>query len=198
MSVDENRPPYVVFEMRGVEDRAATIANGYHTEKEVAFAVITRPGSRDTLEKEAEVWLKEIREKSRKGESGVPMTWSIAFDAAYKQWLAGETATVKGLPIKGWTAIGAGAQKTLLAAGIVSVEDLADISDSELQAIGTGAMSFKMKAKAYLAAANGPGKQAEAMIALTLQVTELVELTKAQAKEIDSLRKQLPEPAKAF
>ena len=35
MDLQEERPPYVTFEMRAVEDRAATIKNGYYTTKDV-------------------------------------------------------------------------------------------------------------------------------------------------------------------
>jgi hypothetical protein len=192
----EERPPYVAWEMRSVEDRDASIKAGHEVHKEVAFAVITRPGSRDTLDKEALVWLKELKQKAKDG--NVPMTWPMAFQQSFDEWLKGETGAVNGTPIKGWTAIGAAAQKTLLAAGIQTVEDLANLPDGDLQNLGTGAIGFKLKARAYLEAATGPGKLAEQMTALQVQMASLVELTKKQASEIDRLRAFEPKPEKAF
>jgi len=195
LSANDSRPPYVQFEMRDIEDRDASIAAGHYVGKSVAYAIITRPGDRDSLEKPAEDWLKELKEKGRQGQ--IPPTWFPAFTESYKSWLSGETAEVQGTPIKGWTMLGAAAQKTLLAAGIQSVEDLAEMPDGDLERVGTGAMSFKMKAKAYLEAANGPGKQAEKMAALQTQMAELITLTKNQAVEIQNLRAQIPQTAEA-
>ena len=194
MAIDENRPPYVIFEERGIEDREATIKNGHYTEKSVDIAIITRPGSRDTLEKEAKTWLLELKEKGRKGE--IPPNWFEAFDASYKSWKLGEEAPISGTAIKGWSALGSAAQKTLIAAGIRTVEDLAEIPDSELQNIGTGALSFKQKAVAWLKAANGVGKVVEQNAAMMVQVQELIDLTKKQAQEIEALRRQVPQPEK--
>jgi hypothetical protein len=194
-TVDNNRPPYVTWETRPVEDRNASIASGHYVSKDVEYAIITRPGSRDTLDKEALVWLGEIREKCRKGD--LPPSWYEGFKASYDMWKTGETAPVTGTPIKGWPPLSPAAQKDLIAAGIRTVEDLAEFSDSELSVIGTGAMSFKQKAQAWLKAANDTGKVAEQLAVLTGQVTELTSLVKTLTEENKSLRAQLPKPALA-
>lgn len=186
MPVDDNRPPYVTFEEREIEDRPASIAAGHYVAKPFDVAIITRPGNRDTVEKEASVFLKEMRERSRL--SQIPPTWYDAFEAAYKNWKNGETGTVDGTPIKGWPAIGAAQQKTLLAAGIMSVEDLAALPDGAMDQIGMGAIGLKAKAKAWLEASNNTGKVAEEINALRVQVEQLVSLTQQQAQEINKLR----------
>lgn len=185
-----DRPPYVIWEMRPVEDRNASITAGHSVEKDVAFAIITRPGSRDTLEKEALVWLAELK-KNRE----LPGNWYPAFQQSFEQWVKGETADVIGTPIKGWGALGTGAQRTLIAAGITSVEDLAAMPDQDLQNVGTGAISFKQKAKAFLEAANGPGKMAERQIAMQKQLDDLATLTREQAKVIDGYKAKEKEKA---
>lgn len=187
-----DRPPYVIWEMRGKEDRAASIAAGHLVEVDVAYAIITRPGSRDTLEKEAEVWLEELRKSNM-----VPVTWYPAFKTSYENWKKGETGVVNGTPIKGWPAIGTAAQKTLLAAGIQSVEDLAAVPDQDLQNVGTGAIGYKQKAKAWLEAANGPGKMAEKQTAMQAQIDQLADLVKKQAEELEKYRKADPAAKKA-
>lgn len=187
MPIDENRPPYVVFERRPVEDRNASIAAGHYVSKDVDVAIITRPGSRDTLEKDAKTWLAEIAEKARKNEGGVPPTWPIAFNAAYKAFLEGEELPVSGTPIKGWPVLSPSAQKDIIAAGIRTVEDLADIPESSLPTIGTGGIAFKQKAKAWLEAAKGPGKVTEQLNAQAQQIAELTVLTKKLIEENKAL-----------
>lgn len=189
-TVDETRPPYVSWEYRPVEDRNASIAAGHYVSKDVAFATITRPGSRDTLDKEALVWLAEIREKGRKKE--IPATWFPAFEASFKSWQTGEEAPVTGTPIKGWPILSPAAQKDLISSGIRTVEDLASMADGELGVIGTGAVSYKAKAKAWLTAAEGSGKTSEQIATLTQQVSDLTALTTKLIEENKALRADLP------
>lgn len=192
-----DRPPFVTFEFRAVEDRDASIKAGHYVGKDVAYAIITRPGSRDTLDKEAEVWLNDLQKRG-----DIPMTWYPAFRQRYEEWKKGEIGEVIGTPIKGWAVLGVAAQKTLIAAGIMSVEDLANVPDQDLNNVGTGAIGFKMKARAFLEAAQGPGKLTERIVQTERQIVDLVDLTKNQAEEIQRLRALVPaeqpkEPAKA-
>jgi hypothetical protein len=183
-SANDERAPYVIWEMRPVEDRNASEAAGHTVEKDVAFCIVTRPGSRDTFEQVAEVWLEKLRKERQ--------TWYTLFKNSYDLWKKGETGEIQGTPIKGWPVLGTGAQRTLIAAGIFSVEDLANMADQDLQNIGTGALAFKQKAKAWLDAANGPGKMAEKSAAQDAEIKALKELAATQAKAIDELKALVP------
>lgn len=189
MSLDTTRPPYVQFETREVEDRDASIKAGHYVSKDVHIAVIMRPGSRDSVEKDAQVWLAELRAKARDGQ--VPQVWYDGFSDAYKRWQAGEEGAVKGTPIKTWPVLSPSARKDLLQAGVQTVEDLAQLPDGELGSIGTGAMLYKQKALAWLASANDHGKVTEQMVALAGQVKELTDLVRKQADENNELRAKL-------
>ena len=151
--VDNERPPYVMFERRAVEDRSASIAAGHYVAKDVDFAVITRPGSRDSRDKNAIEWLAELREKAR--QNLVPQTWYRGFQESYDAWKNGQTLPEKGTPIKGWQLLGPAAQETVIAAGFRTVEDLANADESSLQKIGTGAISIRLKAQGWLEAVKG-------------------------------------------
>jgi hypothetical protein len=188
---DNERPPYVAWEYRPVEDRAASIEKGHYATKDVAFAVITRPGSRDSLDKEAETWLAELSMRARKNE--FRSDWLQALQQSYQFWKTGEEAPVSGTPIRGWQVLSPSAQKELIGLGIRTVEDLAALPDSELNPIGTGAVSYKQKARAWLDAASGNGKIAEQMADLSQKLTALTELTRKQAEEIDRLRAMVPQ-----
>jgi len=192
MSMDTTRPPYVQFEVREIEDRNASIEKGHYVAKDVDMAIIMRPGNRDSVEKEALVWLNEIREKARAGQ--VPQVWYDGFSDAYKRWKAGEEGSVKGTPIKTWPVLSPAARKDLLLAGVQTVEDLAQLPDGELGAIGTGAMLFKQKAQAWLATANDHGKVTEQMVSLTQQVQELTALVRKQAEENAELKAKTANP----
>lgn len=194
-TVDNSRPPYVVFERRSVENRAASQAAGHYVGRDVDMAIITRPGSRDNLEQEAETWIAGLRKKAQDGQ--VPMDWHRGFSEAYKAWKDGEALPDSGTPIKGWPVLGPAAQQELISMGIRTVEDLAALPDPELRNIGIGAISYKQKATAWLEAAAGPGKVAEQLAAQALQIAELVTLTRNQAQEITALRAKLPEPEPA-
>ena len=174
MPVDNERPPYVSFERRPVEDRNASIEAGRYIARDVDFVIITRAGSRDTVEKDAKAWLQEIEEKSRKGR--VPPEWAKHFNSAYEFWLKGESAPESGTPIKGWGVISPAMQDTLLKSGIRTVEDLAMSGQAELQTVGMGALSLKQKAQTWLDLAKDRGTVTEEMLALQTKVADLTEL----------------------
>lgn len=189
-AVDNERPAYVEFEEREFEDRAMTIANGAYTTKMVPVAIITRPGSRDSLEKVAEEWLKEMKEKSRQGM--IPPTWYPAYQAKYSEWKSGvSTEGIDGTPIATWPLCGKALAKAFINAGIRSVEDLAQVADQDLQNVGTGALGMKQKAKFWLEQASGPGKTTERIASLENKLTELVDLVRQQADTIKAKDAQI-------
>lgn len=193
--VDNERPPYVAFERRAVEDRQASIAAGHYVAKDVDFAVITRPGSRDSRDVEAQPWINELREKARK--NLVPQSWAQGFAESYKAWKEGQTLPEQGTPIKGWQLIGPAAQETIIAAGFRTVEDLAQADESSLVKIGTGAMSLRLKAQGWLEAAEKNGKSVERINELAQKLADLTALTEKLLNENKALRAQIPQPATA-
>ncbi len=193
--VDNERPPYVVFEQRVVEDRAASLANGRYTTKDVDFVVVTRPGSRDSIEKEAAVWLAELGEKARQGNA--PVSWHTAFEAAYAAWKKGNALPVNGTPIKGWPVLSPAAQENLIRAGFLTLEDLAATADNQLTTIGTGALSYKMKAIAWLDEAKAKGTSVEKIADLTQKVSDLTTLVQTLVDENKKLKALIPAPAAA-
>lgn len=191
--VDNERPPYLTFERRAVEDRNASNAAGHYVSRDVDFVVLTRPGSRDTVEKEVDGWLKDCAAHVKN--QRMPGTWLTAFRDAYASWKAGEEIPEKGTPVKGWPVLSPSAQKDLVAAGIRTVEDLAEIPDQDLQGICIGAAQFKAKAKAWLLAAKDTGKLAEQLTSMQQTLESLRLLTETQAAEIQRLNSLLPKEA---
>jgi hypothetical protein len=186
--VDNTRPPYVAFERRPVEDRTASQVKGHYASKDVDFAIITRPGSRDTLEEEVVVWLEKLRQRAKAQQ--IPANWYEGFSAAYKAWKEGEEIPTEGTPIKGWPVLSPAAQKELAHVGIRTVEDLAQMPENELSVLGTGALSMKQKAVAWLQAAEGSGKIAEQLSAMAVKINDLTTLVQNQAAELDKYRRE--------
>jgi hypothetical protein len=78
------RPPYVTFEVRSVEDRAASMTAGHFVGKDVNYAIVTPSGSKDRIEKIAEEWLDGMAEGVR--QERIPGEWLEAYTRKYKIW----------------------------------------------------------------------------------------------------------------
>ena len=197
MSVDNERPPYVVFEVRSVEDRNASIEAGHYVAKDVNFAIVTRPGSRDSIEIEAEPWLASLKQKGSGPNPVIPPSWYKGFASAYEEWKKGNVVPANGTPIKGWGVLSPSLQETLIRGGFLTVEDLAIAGDSELANIGTGGISLKLKAQAWLEAAQNAGKSAERITELATKVADLTALVEKLIEENKSLKAASPKFATA-
>lgn len=168
-TVDNERPPYVMFEKKLVEDRAESVKQGHYVSKEIDWVKVTRPGSRDTYEAVAQDYVASLKQKAR--QQLIPFAWAQQIEAIYTEWQKGNTLPPSGTPIKGWPVIGPAAQDNLIRNGIMTVEDLAAIPDNELTKVGTGAVTFKQKAVAWLDAAN-QGKTTEELATLRARCAE--------------------------
>lgn len=185
-TVDNERPPYVVFETRAVEDRAASIAQGHYVAKDVIFATVTRPGSRDSSEFFAEDWLKRMQAQAQAGI--IPPTWADGFLARFEAFKRNEALPEEGTPIKGWQLLTPAAQQTILQAGFRTVEELAGAGEAEVQRIGTGAIHFREKARAWLEEGKSKGVSAEKIADLSQKVTDLTETVQRLLDENKELR----------
>jgi hypothetical protein len=194
-TVDNERPPYVAFERRAVEDRTASQAAGHYVSRDVDFAVVTRPGARDTVEKPVADLIAGWQQYARAG--SIPLAWVEGLKTGYRAWKEGEDIPENGTPIKGWPVLSPAAQKDLIHAGVRTVEDLANLPDQDIAQICMGGVTFKLKAKAWLEAAKDTGKLVEQMTNLSVSLESLKLLTETQAAEIARLRALLPpEPKK--
>jgi hypothetical protein len=193
MQNGNDRPPYIRFERRAREDREASIKAGIYKSKDVDFAILMRPGSRDTIEREVKDWLADWRQKSTQGL--IPIPWVADAEKGYEYWLKGEEIPLTGTAIKGWPVLSPAAQENIIKAGFRTVEDLAACPDGSLPLIGIGAVTYKQKAQAWLAAGEDKGKLAEANAALQLQVNTMAAQMKEMADALLSLKAQLPKKA---
>lgn len=178
----EARPPYVQFEVRAVEDRTQTIAEGRYASKDVIFAIVTPAGSRDRLEKEADSWLHDLRDAVQ--QDRFPAAWYDSYEKKLAIFKETQQTPEDGTPIMSWPALSPAQVKTVLGANVRTVEDLAVANEETLMRIGMGARALKEKAKAWLEAAEGPGKVAE-------ELAEMREKLEAVLARNSSLEEQV-------
>ena len=149
----EERPAYVRFERRPMEDKAASIREGRYVAKDVDFALVTPPYSKDCVEYKVEQWLINMERNVRDGR--IPEKWADQWKASYNSWKNGQEMPLSGTPIKGWGVLSPAQQQTLIAMNCLTVEDLAGINDEGLRRIGMGAIELRDKAKNWLALHSG-------------------------------------------
>lgn len=176
------RPVYVEFETRSVEDRNATIQEGHYVGRDVDFAIITTSGT-NTVEKEAEVWLKS-KETLRD-------PFARHYRETYLAFQEGQEAPIEGTSIKDWAALSPSQVKMLLSVGVRAVEDLATAPEPVLRKMGMGAHALQTKAQVWLQSANDHGKVAEQVADLTAKVSDLASTVEEKDRQIAALMARL-------
>lgn len=184
----EQRPPYIRFEQRAVEDRDKTQETGIYSYKDVEMVLVTPHGSKDVHEDLAENWLAKQAELARKGR--IPQAHYDYFRRTYDNWREGLEEPLEGTPIKGWPAISPAQQEQVYQANLRTVEDLAQAPEQALHAIGMGARALKQKAQAWLESSD-TGRAANRIQDLENKLADAEERNQKQAQMIDELSSRL-------
>ena len=190
----EERPAYVRFERRPMEDKKASIDAGRYVAKDVDFALVTPPYSKDCVEYKVEQWLINMDRNVRDGR--IPERWADQWKASYQSWKNGQEMPLHGTPIKGWGVVSPAQQQTLIAMNCLTVEDLAGINDEGLRRIGMGAVELRDKAKNWLASMKDHGAvtvQLAAMEQENRNLAATVETLKAQVEALKGMIPKQPE-----
>lgn len=183
------RPPYVVFEVRAVEDRDASIAAGSYVAKDVDFAIVTPQGSKDRIERVATEWLDNLAQQAR--EKRIPDQWVSAFRGVYKDWKEGNEIAVVGTDIRSWPVASPAQIKMLQSLHVRTVEDLASCNEETINRIGMGGRALKSRAEEWLKSASSVGKHSEALTALKAENENLRVRNETLESQIGDLAKRL-------
>lgn len=189
------RPPFVEFEVRAEEDRAATVEEGHYVAKDVHYALITPMGSKDRIERKVSEWLTMLEEQVAEGR--FEATWLDQYKGAYAAWQKGQDLPETGTPIRTWPALSPSQVKSILSAHIRTVEDLAVANEETLHRIGMGARALKERAIQWLGAAQSTGKAAEQIAALQVANNDLVARNEALQAQLAALAQQVEALASA-
>lgn len=152
----EERPPYIQFERKAIEDKKETLRTGHYVAKNVDYVYVTMPGGRDVYGSRVDSWLAKQEGYARKNR--IKPEWLDLYKDAYSRWKSGEEIPENGTPIKGWSALSPAQTETIIRAGIRTVEDLAVVNDEGLRRLGMGGRDLANKAKSWLSTASDTGK----------------------------------------
>lgn len=182
------RPPYVEFEERSEEDRSATIAAGRLVFREVDYAIVRQVGSKDSVEKVASEWLRDLEQLAARG--AFPQEWSTAFRQKYEAWKQGRAAPVNGFPLREWPRISRAKAENYATLGLFTVEDIAAMNEPTMQKVGMGARADKDAAQAFLETRSGE-VNAEALAALRAESADKDERIAALESQLAEIQTEL-------
>mgnify|MGYP001276829933 CR=1 FL=1 len=185
-TISENRPPYVTFELRAVEDREASIREGHYIAHDVAYAIITPQGSKDRIERVAEEWFVMLERQAQ--DNRFPREWARAYKAAFEEWKAGNEPAVNGTDVKNWPVLSPSQLRACLELRLRTVEDVAAMNEESILRLGMGGRTLKAKAKDWLEAAASTGKQAENLSALRTAHDDLLLRNKSLEQQVKELQ----------
>lgn len=144
----DQRPPFVRFEDRSVEDRDATIAQGRLMMKNETWALIHAIGSRDVVERQVEEWFGALRAQVQRKQ--YPAEWLAAFERKYSEHKSGQEPSVDGTHVREWASIDRATAQNLISASILTVEDVAAMNEEAMKRVGMNARTLKQKAQDWL------------------------------------------------
>lgn len=183
------RPPFVQFEIRAAEDRAASIAEGRYIAKDVIYAIITPAGSKDRIERVADEWFRHLAEQV--AQDRFDRTWYAHYKQAFADWKEGREPPVSGTDIRQWPVVSPAQLKLLMDLKVRSVEDLAAANEETIMRLGMGGRALKDKAVNWLASAKSIGQASEALSALQVANQALTERNAALEAKIQQFEARL-------
>lgn len=191
VSIQQERPPFVRFDFQeyGI-DREASEKAGRPIPRTIPFAFITPHGSKDVVEKPAEEWLAQIREKAIQGMYNPE--WSQRFALQFEEWKKGNELPREGSPTKTWIAINREQQNRLLALGLTTVEDVAAVPDSNLGTIGMDGRYLRDLAKTWLQESKDKGVNVRELAELKAENATQKEIIDRLTERVAALESTLP------
>ncbi len=155
LATREERPPYVRFERRPVQNKPRSDAEGRWVGEDKDFVLITPSYTKDVIVREVAGWFEKLEGDFRNGR--IPNTWVPHYRRAYEAWKNGQELPLDGMPIRGWSVISPAQQEALVSMNIRTVEDLAQVTEDGIRRIGMGGVKMKNLAIAALKAAREHG-----------------------------------------
>lgn len=170
------RPPYVEFKVIAKDDPVRSHEVGYRVTKDVEYAFITQPGSKDIYEYEAQDWLNSIKHKAIDGK--YPQDWSDAFHKKYEAWKEGREAPLNGTSVKEWPVLSPAQAENLISIRVLTIEDVAAMTEEAMSRFGMGSRGLRDKAREWLKGREVSEQAMNENIELKKRVQELEDLVK--------------------
>lgn len=191
MQIAQPRPPFVEFKQVPVFDKKRSDELGYRVTKDVDRAYVMQPGSRDVLEINAEDWLAQIRQKQIDGaHDAFPLEWVQGFKQKFDLWKQGLESPVNGTHVREWPVLSPSQVNNLIALRIVTVEDVAAMTEDAMSRLGMGSRELREKAREWLAKREVANNVAQENEQLKAQLAELT--ARLAALETDKPKRGRP------
>jgi hypothetical protein len=178
----KERPAYVTFHRVPMEDKNRSAIAGYYVAMDVDFVHVTPSGTKDVMKWKVPQWFDNM--KRDVGMGRMPQEWVDNYKKQYDAWKNGQELPLNGTPIKAWGVISPAQQETLIQLRVLTVEDLASLTDEGIRRIGMGAVDLKNKAKAWLAQMGDKGP-------LTMEMAALKQENAILRGSVETLEKQV-------
>lgn len=200
----EGGMPFVRFEVRQVEDRAASLAAGRFVPKDVDFILLVPAGSggKEQIDAVYSEWLEQRkrdagRHEIRTGDHQTPMfaarfpdEWLTKIEAGYKAWKEGLEIPIEGTSILNWAVLSPSQRTRLQQIHILTVEQLAEAPDGALEIFGMGGMTLRQRARDFIALNGTEAAKTSA------EMEVLRQDNKSLREKLDSILERLPQLSK--
>jgi hypothetical protein len=174
-----NAVQLIEFYQEAVEDRVATQESGGPVCKDVDYCRIINPGGRDIVERAVTDYIENLNHQIKAATVGAPQL-KERFVKLYENWKLNRDPEMPGVKLKDIPLLSPAELKTVTNAKIFTVEQLAEIGEIGLGALGMGARELQKKAKNYLLAMNDQGK----LVQENIKISEENAALKAELKEL--------------
>ena len=179
MQIAQARPPFVEFKRVALPDPVNTEKLGRRMTKDVDFAFIMQPGSRDQVERVATDWLAMLKNKQLSGAADAyPDEWVTAFHKKYEAWKEGHDAPLNGTSVREWPVLSPAEAENFIALRVMTIEDVAAMTEDAMSRVGMGSRALRDKAREWLAGKDAAGQLAEENKTLKAALAELMERVK--------------------
>lgn len=182
--MNSKQMPYVSFVTMPKEDKKQSERLQRYVAKDVDYARITAPGTRDLQIEELPRWWDKLYQQVQAGR--MPQAWVDKWKAAHAKWKQGQDLPPDGTPIKGWGVISPAQQDTLIRANVLTVEDLAQATSEAIAHVGMGAVQLKRKAEAWLKQMGDKGP-------LTMEVAKVKQENDLLKKNLETMQEKMDE-----
>lgn len=151
MQLAPARPPFIEFKRVPKDDKKRSEELGYRVTKDVDMAYIMQPGSKDQVERVATDWLEMLKRKALDGApDAYPQDWIDAFHRKFELWKQGHEAPLDGTSVKEWPLLSPAQAENFIALRILTIEDVAAMTEESMGRYGMGAREFREKAREWL------------------------------------------------
>lgn len=141
--------PYTTWKTETIEDVPRSKADGVMRFKDQDYDIVTPPGGKSNNIYKAESFFTAMKGELKAGR--VLPEWIKHWEASYELYRKGQEIPLDGTPIRGWKLLPGSQQEECIRFNILTVEQLANLSDEGMRNIGMGALQLKRKAQAWLA-----------------------------------------------